>query len=125
MTTTELYRQVTGDHTTHHRSITAALDQEPKARRAIVAMYAAGMSDRQIGERIHRAHGTPRGTLNRTMLAIHKRVHHLPRYHIVGREKGYTVSKTKPQRPATAAPPAQGLAQGFRAFLTEEERASL
>jgi hypothetical protein len=112
MTTTDLYRQITGDKETHHRTITAALEEESKARHATVAMYAAGMSDRKVGERTHKAHGTARGMLIRTMRAIFRSVHRLPRYHLVGREKGYTVSKTQPpQRQRTAAATPAGLPQ--------------
>jgi HPt (histidine-containing phosphotransfer) domain-containing protein len=121
MTITDLYREITGDKTTHHRTITAAIESQSKARRATVALYAAGMSDRKVAEATHKAHGAARTMLLRTMRSAHKRIHHLPRYHQRGRQKGQFAG----YKPATKAAEPSEQPQGFRAFLTPEERARL
>src|ERR1035441_9680807 len=95
ITQTDLYRTITGDRQTPHRTIGAELDKQLPTHRRVIALYAQGLSDRQVGERTNRHHGAARGMLRRAMFAVYKRIHHLPRYHIKGREHGYQIRKTK------------------------------
>jgi transposase len=129
ITQTDLYRTITGDRETHHRTIGAELDKQLPTHRRVIALYAQGLSDRQVGERTNRHHGAARGMLRRAMFAVYKRIHRLPRYHIKGREHGYQLSKTQrttaPREiQATAAIIAEQ-APSFRDFLTPAERAQV
>jgi hypothetical protein len=118
MTQTDLYRSITGDRDTHHRTIGAALEQAEPTQRRVIALYANGLTDRQVGERTNRAHGSARGILRRAMLAAYNRIHGLPRYYKVGRPH-------RRQAPAAriAAPELASTPSSFRDFLTPDERA--
>jgi hypothetical protein len=120
-TPTAIYRAITGDQATHHRTITAELGREPKRRRQLVQLYAEGLSDRQVAEVLAISHGTARGTLRRTMQALHRRIHHTPRYHRVGRASGYTVSQNPRPRPQKATDHPDP--RGYRRYLTAAEEA--
>jgi hypothetical protein len=127
MTATELYRQVTGDNKTHHRTITATLEKHPTRQRRVVMLYAEGLSDRQVGERTKRSRGAARDMLRRTLFAVFKSIHKMPRYHVTGH-----AHVTRPRKATAPAPPVRIAAaeeparpHSFRDFLTPEERASL
>ena len=126
MTTTDLYREITGDKQAHHRTITAAIARQSKARRVTVLLYAAGLHDRAVGDRTGKAHGAARGMLVRTMRTAHKAIHKLPRYHVHGRAKVFQGNKAAAAHAiATKAAEPSEQPQGFRAFLTPTERARL
>lgn len=127
MTQTDLYRTITGDKATHHRTITAELAKALPTHKRLIALYAQGLSDRQAAKATGRAHGACRGMIRRIMFAAHKRIHGLPRYHRRGRDKGYRVSKQQPAPIATAAAVAATTEEqehpiSFRDFLTPEEQ---
>lgn len=124
MTHTDLYRETTGDKATHHRTITAALAKAQPTQRRIFELYARGMSDRDVGAATHRTHGTARGILRRAMFAAYKRIHHLPRYHLVGRSKRQAQAAAATAA-RIAAPTEPDTPQSFRDLLTPEERARL
>jgi hypothetical protein len=128
MTDVQFYRQETGDRKTHHRTITAQLAKNPARRRRIVKLYAQGLSDRQVGERTGRSHGAARDMMRRTIWAVHKAIHGLPRYHKIGHPHVTRPRKAAPP-PATAArieaPAEPDTPRGFREFLTAAERALL
>lgn len=124
MTTTDLYREITGDKQAHHRTITAAIARQSKARRVTVLLYAAGLHDRAVGDRTGKAHGAARGMLVRTMRSAHKAIHKLPRYHVHGRAKVFQGNKAAHAIASQATEPSD-IPTGFRSFLTPAERASL
>lgn len=122
MTQTDLYRQITGDLETHHRTISAELDKHPPSHRRLIALYAAGLSDREVGKRTNRAHGSARGMLKRAMTAAHNRIHGLPRYYKKGR-KAHRLPQTYAGLTARiAAPELPDTPHGFREFLSPEEQ---
>ncbi len=127
MTQTDLYRSITGDKETHHRTIAAELAKQPATHRRLIALYATGLTDRQVGLSTHRAYGAARGMLIRTMHAVHKRIHGLPRYHVKGRAKGQPRRRQEISQAArdaiSRAVESVDEAHSFRDFLTPEERA--
>jgi hypothetical protein len=123
MTQIQLYREITGDHETHHRTIGAELAKAQPTQRRLIGLYAQGLTDRQVGHATNRTHGTARGILRRAMFAAYKRAHRMPRYHLVGRQH-------KPQAAAAtvariAAPTEPDTPHSFRDLLTPDERARL
>jgi hypothetical protein len=127
MTETELYRQITGDRKSHHRTITALLAKDTARRRRIVKLYAEGLSDREVGERTGRSRGAARDMMRRALFAIHKRIQGLPRYHVTGHLHVTRPRKATSPAPAAriAAPETPDTPRGFREYLTPAERASL
>jgi hypothetical protein len=121
MTQTDLYRSITGDRDTHHRTIGAALEQAEPTQRRVIALYANGLTDREVGKRTNRAHGSARGILRRAMLAAYNRIHGLPRYYKVGRPHRRQAAAVA----RIAAPEEPGTPSSFRDFLTPDERARL
>lgn len=96
MTLRDLYISVTRDYRQSARTLEAALRGQSARRRRILRMLLAGMSHRQIGARLHISHGSVRSAIVLTLLAIHKELAGLPRYHLVGRAR---------RKPAPAPPP--------------------
>lgn len=131
MTQTDLYRSITGDHKTHHRTITAALATRPKAHRRVIELYTHGLTDREVAEATGRAHGACRGMLRRTMLATFKAIHKLPRYHVVGRTKATRAEEIQRaahdaiERAARATREPGAAGHSFRDYLTPEESGRL
>ena len=99
MTQTDLYRSITHDQASHHRTITAALHRQSSARRRIVTLYSKGFSDRQCGAQTHRTHGACRAMLLRTMWAVNKQALRLPRYHLTGRARKHPAPIGAPREP--------------------------
>ena len=87
MTITDLYRQITHDQATHHRTIAAALARQSSRRRRAVALRAAGRSLRAIGAALRPpcSFGAADDLITRTMMSIAKEAQGLPRYHHSGR----------------------------------------
>ena len=85
MTLRDLYRSITRDTATHHRTITAQLERESRDRCRTVALYLRNLTDRDVGQRTHRSHGAARSLLRASMFAIFRRVHGVERYWKTGR----------------------------------------
>ena len=54
MTLRDLYRSITRDTATHHRTITAQLERESRDRCRTVALYLRNLTDRDVGQRKNR-----------------------------------------------------------------------
>ena len=93
MTVKALYQAITGDVHAHQRTIAAELAREPARRQLAVRLRAQGHTLREIGRRLKRTHGTAQDLILRTMLAMHKRIYGLPRYHLHGRSRRRTVGE--------------------------------
>jgi hypothetical protein len=122
MTQTDLYRQITGDLDTHHRTITATLDKAEPTQRRVIALYASGLTDREVGKATHRAHGSCRGILKRAMIAAYNRVHNMPRYYKLGRGPRRKPPASETAVTRIAAPELPDTPHGFREFLTPAEQ---
>jgi hypothetical protein len=97
MTRTEIYRQHSGDQTTHHRTIDKHLKRLPKATQRMIADRAAGQTLDEIAAKHHITRGSVGGRIARALTAIHKAITGAPRYWKVGRT-------TKSEQPQTVCP---------------------
>jgi DNA-directed RNA polymerase specialized sigma24 family protein len=80
-----LYRQATADSATDPRTIAAAVRRLTPDQRTALELRAEGATYRDIGRITHRTHGSARDLVTRALMAMHKRIAQLPRYHRTGR----------------------------------------
>jgi len=95
-----LYRQATGDATTHQRTIDAHFRKIDPRRQRIVKARLAGESLYTIAAREHVTHGTVASALKRTIERIRKAIAHEPRFNVIGHPGGgrkKTGRGTRPQ----------------------------
>lgn len=80
-----LYGAVTGDVGAHQARIAAAYRKLDPERRKLIRRRMEGAALREIASELGVSHGSVQGRIERALWAVHKLVHGLGRYHVVGR----------------------------------------
>jgi len=94
-----MYRQATGDTTTHQRTIDAHFRKIDPRRQRIVKARLAGESLYAIAAKEHVPHGTVASAVKRTIEAIRKAIAHEPRFNLIGHPGGGKKKNGREARP--------------------------